>query len=246
MDEDLRMAERHASRAAAAETSEGEVPVAEEDRNPRRYPLRTCIVTREVLPRQRMLRFVLSPEGEVVFDPRAELPGRGAWLKPAPGIIEEALRRNAFARAFRQKVRVPPDLEARVRRQLEQQAVQLLSLARKAGEATSGFDRVAGWIDAGKVAVLVQAADGARDGRRKLAARLRREGRTAEIVDFLDSAQLGLAFGRPNVIHAALRHGGLARRFLALARMIAALSPESGAAEKETGRKEHKPRRHRG
>lgn len=231
--------------APAAETADtDDVPVAEEDLNARRYPARTCIVTREVLPRERLLRFVLSPAGEVVFDPRAELPGRGAWLKPAPGIVDEAVRRNAFARAFRQKVKVPADLDAQVRRQLAQQAVQLLSLARKAGEATCGFDRVAGWIDSGQVAILVEAADGAADGRRKLVGRLKRAGRQAEIVDFLDSAQLGLAFGRSNVIHAALKHGGLARKFLRLARKIAALdaSPTSGQARR---RRKGAPRKHR-
>ncbi len=222
-----------------------DVPAAEEDLSARKYPERTCIVTRETLPRERLLRFVLSPDGEVVFDPQARLPGRGAWLKPAPGIIAEAVRRNAFARAFRQKVKVPPDLEAQVRRQLERQAVQLLSLARKAGEATCGFDRVAGWIDSGKAAILVEARDGAADGRRKLLGRLKREGRHAEIVDFLDSAQLGLAFGRPNVIHAALKHGGLARKFLRLARKIAALDalPDAG---KGRGRRKETPRKHRG
>jgi len=231
--------------AAAGTDAADDVPAAEEDLNARRYPERTCIVTRETLPRDRLLRFVLSPEGEVVFDPQAKLPGRGAWLKPAPGIIEEAVRRNAFARAFRQKVKVPADLEAQVRRQLERQAVQLLSLARKAGEATCGFDRVAGWIDSGQVAILVEASDGAADGRRKLTGRLKREGRHAEIVDFLDSSQLGLAFGRPNVIHAALKHGGLARKFLRLARKIAALNASPDAGQGRGGRK-GTPRKHRG
>ena len=217
-------------------------PPAEDDRDRRRYPRRTCIVTRRVLPREALLRFVLGPGDEVVFDPDADLPGRGAWLVPGAGVLAEAVRRNAFARAFRRRVVVSPDLPRRVREELRRRLLATLSMARKAGAATSGFDRVGEWIDRGRVAVLVEAADGAADGRRKLLARLRRAGGEAEMVDLLDSEQLGLAFGRPNVIHAALEDGGLARKFLKLARLIRALDDgetdarNAGTRSEQSGR----------
>ena len=73
-------------------------------------PERTCIATRETHPRAALLRFVLAPGGEVVFDLKGDLPGRGAWVKPARDALEEAIGRRAFSRAFRAQVTVPADL----------------------------------------------------------------------------------------------------------------------------------------
>ena len=102
-------------------------------------PERTCIATRETHPRAALLRFVLSPDGEVVFDLKGNLPGRGTWVKPERAALEEAIRRRAFPRAFRAQARVPDDLPERVAAQLKEAAIATLSLARKAGEAVAGF-----------------------------------------------------------------------------------------------------------
>ncbi len=45
-----------------------------------------------------MLRFVVAPEGRVVFDVTATLPGRGLWLSARPGVLHQAIRRGVFAR----------------------------------------------------------------------------------------------------------------------------------------------------
>ncbi len=218
--------------ASAMETGGmDDVPAAVEEpkgRSTRAAPMRTCIVTREVLPRDRLLRFVLDMDGRVVFDIKATLPGRGAWVKPEAGVLEEAIRRNLFARAFRRNVSVPADLVDQVRAQLRRAMVQTLSLARKAGVATSGFDRVTALIDKRRVKVLIEAREGAPDGRRKLTARLKRAGIRAEIVDILSMDDLSLAFSRPNVIHAAMQGGGLSKTFLKLARKLAGLEQERG------------------
>ena len=201
-------------------------------------PQRTCIATRRTAPRDELLRFVLGPDGQVVFDVKGNLPGRGAWVSPEAGALREAVGRKAFSRAFRAAAQVPPDLEAQVRRALCEAALSTLSLARKAGQAVAGFEKVSAWIAAGRVRVLVEARDAAADGRRKLAGRLKSAGSEAEIVDSFDSGQLGLAFGRPNVIHAAMTHGALAERFLSLARKAAALAGPEGAEAAATGMRE--------
>ena len=187
-------------------------------------PERTCIITRETLPREELLRFVLDPQGRVVFDPRGELPGRGAWLKPRRDVLLEAVGGKVFPRAFRRAAKVPPDLPERVAERLRELALDTLSLARKAGQAVSGFDRVAEAISAGRVGVLIEARDGASDGRRKLEGRLKGREMEVEIVDSFDSSQLSLAFSRPNVIHAAMTDGSLARKFVRLARMADAVA----------------------
>ena len=187
-------------------------------------PERTCIATRETHPRAALLRFVLSPEGEVLFDIKGDLPGRGAWVKPKRAALQEAVRRRAFSRAFRAPAKVPEDLPERVAAQLREAAVATLSLARKAGAAVAGFDKVREALRAGDVAVLIEATDGAEGGRRKVVSLAEAAKPGVLLVETLDSRELGLAFGRERVIHAAMKPGGLARKFLDLARKLAGLT----------------------
>jgi predicted RNA-binding protein YlxR (DUF448 family) len=181
---------------------------------------RMCALTRTVAPRAELVRFVASPDGEVVPDLKECLPGRGMWLTLSRDAIDQAVRRKLFGRALREDVRVPDDLEDRIGQLLKRDCLATLSLAAKAGQAVAGFDKVSGLLERGSVRALVGASDGAEDGRRKLAARLRNSGEAAQLVECLASADLDLALGRTNVIHAAIMPGGLAEKFLACARRL--------------------------
>lgn len=68
-------------------------------------PMRTCIASREKIPRSQLLRCVAqhSDDGTVriVADPRGQLPGRGAWLTPSESALDTAIDRKAFQRALR-------------------------------------------------------------------------------------------------------------------------------------------------
>ena len=193
-------------------------------RNSAHEPERTCIVTRRTAPRAELLRFVLSPDGEVVFDVKGTLPGRGAWVAPERGVLEEAVRRRAFARAFRAQVKVADDLPRQVLAQLKDAALSALSLARKAGQAVAGFEKVREALRNGEAALLIEAADGARDGREKILRLARAVAPGVAVVNVFNSQELGLAFGRERVIHAAMKPGGLARKFAHLARKIEGLA----------------------
>jgi predicted RNA-binding protein YlxR (DUF448 family) len=191
---------------------DGEAEVAE----------RTCIVSREVKDPTELIRFVRSPSGEVVPDLRGKLPGRGVWVTCAASKVAEAARRKLFARSFRAECQTPADLAERIGALLRQEALAALSLANKAGLVSAGFERVAGEARKGRLAVLVEAADGAADGRRKLVGKLKEAGTSPEIIDVFESPELGLALGQSHVIHAAIAEGGLARKFLAAARRFSA------------------------
>jgi predicted RNA-binding protein YlxR (DUF448 family) len=197
---------------AGADRQEGEAEL----------PERTCIVTREVKDPDELIRFVRAPSGEVVPDLRCKLPGRGVWVSCAASKVAEAARRKLFARGFRADCRAPADLGERTGLLLREEALACLSLANKAGLATAGFERVAELARKGRLAVLVEAADGAADGRRKLRGKLKEAGTSPEIIDVFESPELGLALGQSHVIHAAIAEGGLARKFLAAARRFAA------------------------
>ncbi|QPC43439.1 RNA-binding protein [Kaustia mangrovi] len=189
---------------------------------------RTCIVTREVKPAETMIRFVLSPDGMVVPDLKRELPGRGVWVSARADMVAAAAGKGRFARGFRRPVEVMPDLAGTVGRLLCERALGYLSLANRAGLVVAGFGKVSDAIAAGTVKVLVEARDGAPDGRRKLMGRVRaRPENTIEHADMFDSAQISLALGRANVIHAAISADGLTEAFLAAARKFEAYWQET-------------------
>ena len=184
-------------------------------------PQRTCALTRETLPAEALLRFVVSPSGEVVPDVKHKLPGRGLWITATSAALEEAVARNVFARGFKREVRIPADLPAQTERLLERAALDALAIAGKSGNVAAGFAKVEAALAHDDVVALIHAADAAGDGKRKLAAALRREtgekpGEIAIIEEFSGS-QLDLALNRPNVIHAALLAGAVSGTFLARA-----------------------------
>ena len=203
---------------------------------------RSCIVTRTKRPPDGLIRFVLSPDGEVVADLRARLPGRGAWLTPTRAVVIEALKKRAFQRAFKTKDAVAPaDLADRIAEGLRADLRQSLSLANKAGCVVAGFAKVEAAIgDKAGVAAVIQAHDGSADGRRKIAAALHRRHGDAisriPVIDSLSNEELGVALGRDHVIHAALvagvgSSGCLARwRRLRSFEGLATMAEETGSA----------------
>ncbi|GJD40214.1 MULTISPECIES: RNA-binding protein [Methylobacterium] len=179
----------------------------------RRNAMRTCLVSRVSQNPDGMIRFVLSPDGEVVTDLKAKLPGRGAWLTADRVTVEAALKKRLFQRAFKTKdAAAPADLGDRVAAILREDLRQSLSLANKAGCLVAGFAKVESAIgDKAGVAAVIQASDGSADGRRKIAAALHRRHGDAisrvPVIDDLSNEELDMALGRDHVIHAALVAG---------------------------------------
>jgi uncharacterized protein len=180
---------------------------------------RTCIVTGTKDVPEAMLRFALSPDGSVVPDLRRKLPGRGVWTTLSFEAVRRASAKQAFSRAFRAKAEAPASLAETVDALIEREALQALSIANKAGLVVAGAFKVDSAIEAGGVAALIQASDGAVDGAAKRAqavrAKLGPEADDVTRVDLFASRQLDLALGRANVIHAALKHGAASSAFLA-------------------------------
>lgn len=183
---------------------------------------RLCVATREVRPVSDLIRFVIGPDGEAVPDLKHKLPGRGVWVTATRDVLDEAIKRKAFARGFKREVRLPADLGERTGRLLEQSALDALAICAKAGAVLSGFAKVENALAHDHVWALLHAAEAAPDGVKKLNAALRRTpdpGRVP-IIQVLSGAQLDLALGRPNVIHAALLAGPVSDTFLARLRRL--------------------------
>src|SRR5215468_7150388 len=102
---------------------------------------RTCIVTRAVKPVDELIRFVVAPDGAVVADLKRRLPGRGVWVAAQRDTVNEAVKRKAFARAFKREVRASAELGQQVDAQLERAALDALGIAQKAGRLAIGFAR---------------------------------------------------------------------------------------------------------
>ena len=196
-------------------------------------PLRTCLVTRQRHAPSQMIRFVLSPDAVVTPDIRNRLPGRGVWISASRSTISEAARRKVFAHGFRGTASVGGDLVADVEQLLESDALGLLSLANKAGVVVTGFGKVEDAIGSGEAAILVHAVDAAADGVRKLGQAQRRAGRSPKTVKLFPAARLGLALGRPHVIHAALKNGAAGEGFLARCQRLQAFRGDT--ADDESG-----------
>jgi predicted RNA-binding protein YlxR (DUF448 family) len=188
--------------------------------------MRMCAVSREVRPIDELIRFVVSPSGDIVPDLKRKLPGRGMWLTASRKAVAEAVRRHQFSKAFKRDLRVLPTFPSDLETLLVRSVTEALAIAAKAGQVVSGFGKVETALKEGKVAVLIHASDGAEDGIRKLDTLARqkdgnRGGRDEiPIVTALKSAELDLALTRSNVIHAALLAGAASRTFLSRSQML--------------------------
>jgi uncharacterized protein len=182
-------------------------------------------VSGAVMPEARLLRFVASPTGEVVFDLARKLPGRGVWVAADRASLEQAVRRDAFSRSLKAKVKASPALAAEVEARLTSKLLAGLGLARRAGELISGFEKTAAAVSAGRVAWLVEASDGSADGRGKLLSLARRSPRPPGVFAVFDSAALGLALGLENAIHTAFLAGRAADRWTEDVRRLEGFRP---------------------
>jgi predicted RNA-binding protein YlxR (DUF448 family) len=153
-----------------------------------------------------MIRFVVGPGGQVVPDLAAKLPGRGIWLSARRDVLETARARNAFARAARTPVSVPPGLAQMVSDGLVRRVTEQLGLARRAGQAVCGFQRAREWLVSGRAGIVVQASDGSLEERTRFLS----GAKDVPVAAPLPAQALGAVFGRDHVVHVVVAPGRLA------------------------------------
>jgi len=187
-------------------------------------PLRQCAVTRQSKPPEELIRFVAGPDGAIVPDLARRLPGRGVWVDGTRAAVAAAVRQKAFARSLKRPLSVPADLPARVERLMVRRLAEALSLANKAGLAVAGFAKIEALLASERALVLIHATDAAADGVAKLNRRFnalaKLGGDPVAAIRELTGAEMSLAMGRPNVIHAAATEGGATRRLIEEARRL--------------------------
>lgn len=186
---------------------------------------RMCIVTRTVLDESALLRFVRGPDGAVVPDLARKLPGRGVWVSLNRGVLAEAVRKKLFSRGFGAEARADAGLPDLVARLLRQACLSYMSLAKKAGDGVTGFMKVEELLGRERARILLHAREAQPDGCRKLD-KLMAPG--VERVTLFTLDELDLAFGRSNVVHAAVAKGGLAEKLLIAVRRIETYEAQPG------------------
>jgi predicted RNA-binding protein YlxR (DUF448 family) len=186
---------------------------------------RRDIVSGEVRDEASLIRFVAGPDGTVVPDLARKLPGRGLWVAADRASVEAASKKGLFSRAAKARLVAPADLAAQVEILLKRRLLSGLGLARKAGDLTSGFEKVLSAISSGKAAWLIEASDGAADGRRKIWAKARQQSPRPGLIGLFTASELGLALGAENVIHTAFLAGRAADRWAQDVHRLSGFSP---------------------
>ncbi|MGD2132826.1 MAG: RNA-binding protein [Maricaulaceae bacterium] len=176
---------------------------------------RRCVVARQVMPEAELIRFAIGPEGEVVPDLGAKLPGRGVWVEARRAAVETAAKKNLFAQSAKRKVAAPTGLADQVEAQLAARCLAQLGLARRGGGAVIGFDQVRALLKSEAPAYMIEASDGAADGRTKLLRLARAAWGEVPLAGAFTAAELGAALGREAAGHVALVQGPAARGFAA-------------------------------
>lgn len=194
-------------------------------------PERKCVATGESQPKSGLIRFVAGPDGQVVPDVAEKLPGRGTYVAADRDALSLAVKKKLFARGLKTQVTVPDDLIHQVETQLARRVVDLISLARKSGDAVAGYEKVKSWLDTERARVLIQACDGSDRGKSKLSTP-----HYGRYIGWMTADELGRAFGRQTVIHAALASGGLGARVVEEAQRLRGVRMTSDGTARREGR----------
>lgn len=181
---------------------------------------RLCVVTRNTLPSKEMLRFVVSPDNQLVPDLKENLPGRGAWITNNRSMLETAIKKKLFAKSFKRNLEVNPALGEQIEELMRRAILGKLSLARKAGLVTTGFNKVLETLRKKDVLLVLHAREAAEDGRKQITAAIRAREKnnsphqTTCIYDGFSGEELDLVLGNFNITHAAVEAAPLSLSLL--------------------------------
>lgn len=186
---------------------------------------RRDIVSGAVMEEDQLVRFVAGPDGLVTPDLARKLPGRGIWVAADRASVETAAKKGLFSRSAKTKLTAPEGLADQVESLLHKRLLDGLGLARRGGDIISGFEKVLASVKGGKAAWLVEASDGAADGRRKILSACRTSPSPPQLIGVFSSAELGLALGGENVIHTAFLAGRASGHWTSDVRRLAGFRP---------------------
>lgn len=176
-------------------------------------PIRQCAMSRERLAQAEMIRFARAPDGTITPDVAAKLPGRGVWIKADRETVDAAISKGAFSRGFKAQAHAPENLSGLIEVLLVKQLQGVLGMAKRAGRIVLGFDQVRDSLRKRAPGIVLEASDGAEDGRNKVYFLAKAIYEHVSVSGALTSSELGIAFGRAHVVHGLLEAGAFSKRW---------------------------------
>ncbi len=181
---------------------------------------RTDIASGAPMALGRMIRVGFTPDGMVVADIFAKLPGRGAWIAADRASVEKAIKTGAFVRAAKRGKKSPitiaDDFADQIEQGLRTRVVGLLTMANRAGELVNGFGKVRTCAQNAGLAFRLEAQDGSQDGRSKIRVICKAVAKElgqqpAPVIGLFDAQALGKIIGREDAVHIGVQTGHLTR-----------------------------------
>lgn len=182
-----------------------------EEHDLQKTPLRRCLDSGAILPKEQMIRFVISPEGEVVPDLHQSLPGRGIWVTANRKNVTRAIQKKLFNRFFEGMIKIAPDFIENIVFLLEEKLIHFLCLMRKQGKIIAGFEKLGSWIKKGQVAVMLKAQDAVGSDLEKL----KRLDPNLQIISVFTREKINKIFGGTNFVYCGVQKCGLLPSFMA-------------------------------
>lgn len=179
--------------------------------------LRACAGCKSTLPTQLMLRFVCNSQGQVAFDVKAKLQGRGAWVCPQLPCVQRSLQRQVFARCLRVKTfvaRDPVTFSESVCELLKKQVLATMGLTYRAGQCCFGKQRCLQATGQGEAKAFVCACDLSERTRQSFSECFDQPAQCEAFSPPLTKQELGHCLGRQQVGTVAVLSGGLATGLL--------------------------------
>ncbi|MBO6917092.1 MAG: RNA-binding protein [Rhizobiaceae bacterium] len=173
---------------------------------------RMCIVTREKLAADQLIRFVLAPDGALIPDIKQKLPGRGCWVTAQATYIDQAQKNGLFARSLKTKIEIPGSLSQLVDELMSKSTLGMINMARKAGQFITGSSKVDHAVRNGEALASFHTTDAADDGVRKLNQARTFFSKMAEVeiipsFRLFSNDEMSQAFGEGNYVHGAALAG---------------------------------------
>ncbi|MBE6453689.1 MAG: DUF448 domain-containing protein [Alphaproteobacteria bacterium] len=168
---------------------------------------RKCIVTGQLIDKEQLLRFTILPDNTVVPDFKKKLPGKGFYTLNSRSVLLKAINNNLFAKASKSNAKVSLCLIEQVEHILNKQALDIVSLARKAGILILGMDKVKEAIKKGNVAFLHEAINAGEDGHNKILT----IAKNIEIFNLFKIEELDKELARENTVHLAFVKSNMAQ-----------------------------------
>lgn len=160
---------------------------------------RKCILDGLVKPINELLRFV-DIDNVLLPDFNKKLPGKGMYITNNRFSLVKAVEKKLFQKVSHHNLKIDADFVEMVEQLLKQKALDSINMARKSGILITGYEKVREAIKKNNIEFLIEATDGAADGKEKMVLLAK----TIEIFNLFSIDELDKTLNKVNTVHLAI------------------------------------------